>query len=88
LNIDYFGHSETIKIVRIITEREKQIMLAAFTDLENLVNQYRQAVMWLTLGNHAAGPQPTTQATRKLMKDLRKEITGLLKEIEAKTQSV
>jgi hypothetical protein len=72
--------------MRFMTEREKQIMLAAFTDLENLVNQYRQAVMWLTLGNHAAGPRPTTQATRKLMKDLREEITALLKEIELKTQ--
>jgi ABC-type polysaccharide/polyol phosphate transport system ATPase subunit len=70
--------------VRYITEREKQIIIAAFSDLENLINQYREAVMWLTFGNLEATGRPIKQATRQRLKELRKEIVAVLKDIELK----
>jgi type VI protein secretion system component VasK len=72
--------------VRYITEREKQIVLAAFSDLENLVNQYREAVMGVTFGNDQADRRPIKQATKQRMKELQEMITGLLSDIDEKTQ--
>ena len=77
---------EIIKQVRPLTKREKQIIIAAFSDLENLVNQYREVVRWLTVGNLEASQRPIKQVTRERMKELRGLITDVLKDIESKTQ--
>jgi hypothetical protein len=71
--------------VRAITELEKQIIIAAFSDIDNLMNQYREAVMWLTFGNLETTGRSTKQATRQRMRELRELIVDLLNDIEAKT---
>jgi hypothetical protein len=72
--------------VRFITEREKEIVLAAFSDLEKLLNEYRGALMLLTFGEHDTMNDPRKQTTQLRMKELREEITNLLKVIEMKAQ--
>jgi hypothetical protein len=72
--------------VRFITEREKEIVLAAFSDLEKLLNEYRGAVMLLTFGNHDTVDASKRVITQLRLNELREEITALLTDIEVKTQ--
>jgi hypothetical protein len=74
--------------VRFITEREKEIVLAAFSDLEKLLNEYRGAVMLLTFGDHEAVNDSRKQTTQLRMKELREEITALGTHIEIKEKVV
>jgi hypothetical protein len=73
--------------MRFMTDKEKEIVIAAFTDLDDLIQQYRQAVLWITLGNHDENQRSTKQATWQRMKELEEKITTLLANITSKTQS-
>jgi hypothetical protein len=44
-----------------MTDNQKEVVFAAFIDLEMLVQDYRKAVLWLTQGNHKATPSPSVQ---------------------------
>jgi hypothetical protein len=72
--------------MRFMSQKEREVILAAFVGLDKLTKQYRQAVLWLTIGNLKASPRATEQATRQRMKELQGEITALLDDIAAKTQ--
>jgi hypothetical protein len=72
--------------MRFMSQQEREVILAAFVGLDDLIEQYRQAVLWLTIGNHQASPRATEQATRQRMKELQGEITALLDDIAVKAQ--
>jgi hypothetical protein len=65
---------------------KNDVVFGAFLDLEVLVQEYRKAVLWLTHGNHEATHRPNVHETHELMRELKEKITGLLDEIEAKSQ--
>jgi hypothetical protein len=54
----------------------------AYIDLDAYVQEYKQALVWLTHGNHKETPKPTVKQTQRFIKELREKITGLLTEIE------
>jgi hypothetical protein len=63
--------------MRFMSQKEREIILAAFVGLDDLIEQYRQAVLWLTIGNHQASPRATEQAIRQHMRELQDKITAL-----------
>jgi hypothetical protein len=73
--------------MRFMTEKEKEVILAAFVGLDDLLKQYREAVLWLTLGDHTSSSRLTVQATRQRMQELQEKITTLLADIASKTQT-
>jgi hypothetical protein len=71
--------------MRLMTEKEKEVIFAAFVGLDDVLKQYRETVLWLTLGEHTASSRPTEQETRQRMKELQEKITDLLDNIAIKT---
>ena len=70
-----------------MSQKEREVILAAFVGLDDLIQEYRKAVLWLTLGDHQAARYPTEEDTRQNMKALQEKITSLLADIASKTQS-
>jgi hypothetical protein len=50
-----------------MSQKEREAILAAFVGLDDLIEQYRQAVLWLNIGNLKASPHATEQAMRQRM---------------------
>jgi hypothetical protein len=73
--------------MRVMSQREREVILAAFVGLDDILKQYREAVLWLTLGNHEATRRPTEEETRQSMQMLQEKITTLLADIASKTQT-
>jgi hypothetical protein len=56
--------------MRYMSQREREIILAAFVGLDDLIQKYRQEVLWLTIGNSSPSRQPE-QVTGQRMMELR-----------------
>ena len=63
----------------LMTEKQKaEVIAKAYIDLDAYVQEYKQALVWLTHGHHKENPKPTLQQTQRFIKGLREKITGLL----------
>jgi hypothetical protein len=67
------------------TGKREQAIFTAFIDLDALIQEYRQALLWLAFGNYQEH-RPTEKQTRQTIKTLKEKIVALLTDIEKQTQ--
>jgi hypothetical protein len=71
--------------MRVMSQTEREVIVSAFAGLDDLIEQYRQAVLQITIENPNSHDRPTGEATRNRMKELKGKIMALLEEVEVKT---
>jgi hypothetical protein len=70
-----------------MTDEEKAEVVAKLSiDVPICIQKYKEALLWLTHGNHKDTTHPTVDETKLQMKQLKEKIISLLTDIEMKTQ--